>query len=126
MCICTYTLLLFLPFTIHACVYMDTYTVSIPTITTDPMDMCVPTGTSFTLTVEPTSRSLSYQWYVGTPPSGTALEDGTEEGVTISGAMTASLTVEGLTVDVMIYVVVTNEAGEVTSAAATITICKHD
>lgn len=100
-------------------------TVLIPTITTDPMDMCVPTGTTFTLAVVATSQSLQYQWFSGSPPSGTAVMNGASGGVTVSGALSSMLTIMGATADAMYYVMVSNAAGSVNSAAAEITICKQ-
>ncbi len=76
--------------------------------------MCVPQGMSFTVFVAASSRFLSYQWFTGSPGSGTPLTGDTLDTLTIPAETE------------LYYVVVTNAAGTVTSMGATVTIGKFN
>ena len=92
-----------------------TVTATAPSITTSPSSTSTTVGGSATFSVVATGTgTLSYQWYKGAVGSGTAL----------SGATSASYTLTGATPDSAgtYYVIVTNSAGSVTSAGATLTI----
>jgi len=82
-----------------------------PTIASQPASQIVIVGTSVTFTVSATGTApLNYQWMKG--------------GANISGATTATLTLSSVTAtDAGNYtVLVSNSAGSVTSAAATLTV----
>lgn len=83
-----------------------------PTITTQPQNQTVAQGSSATFTVMATGTSpLSYQWM--------------ENGVTISGATSASYTTPPTTPadnNAQFSVVVSNETGSVTSNSATLRV----
>jgi len=83
--------------------------VSAPVITTQPASQSVNLNSPATFTVVATGASLSYQWYKGT--------------TAISGATGSSYTILGTAANEGSYKVkVTNSAGSVTSAAATLTV----
>ena len=86
-------------------------TVAAPAITTQPASQTVNAGATVTFTVSATGTApLSYQWMKG--------------GVNISGATTAALTLSSVTAASAgsYTVLVSNPAGSVTSAAATLTV----
>ncbi len=83
--------------------------------------MCIAQGNSYTLTVVASSRSLNYQWFLGSPGNGTQLVEGGE----VSGATSDELTITAAAETAMYYVIVTNDAGSATSVAATVTIGKY-
>lgn len=90
----------------------DTATVTVltaPVITTQPSSVSANLNTPATFTVVATGDSLTYQWYKG--------------GVAISGATGSSYTVLATAANAASYKVkVTNGAGSVTSATATLTV----
>ena len=81
-----------------------------PSITTQPQSVTVAPGGSTSLNVSASGSSLSYQWFL----NGTAISGQTGSTLTISSAQTS---------DAGSYtVIVSNGAGNVTSAAATVTV----
>ena len=91
--------------------------ISTPVITTQPASTTVALGGTTTLSVTATGGSLVYAW----SKDGTSLT-GSESG--ISGSATRTLTISSATVDHAgdYTVTVSNTAGSVTSAAATLTV----
>ncbi len=73
------------------------------------------TSASLTVTTQPpagANSGLTYQWFQGTPPTGTP----------ISGTNAASISTGNLTTTTSFYVQVTNSHGSVTSSAATVVV----
>lgn len=89
-----------------------TVNVCIPTITTQPQNKTIPSG-STTLSVVSNLTGSTYQWYVGT--SGTTTNP-------ISGATSASVTVSPATTT-SYWCKVTGPCGTANSNTATVTIC---
>ena len=87
-----------------------------PLITTQPQSRSVVAGSNVTFSVTASGSSLAYQWR----KNGSALADGGN----VFDATTATLTLSGVTqTDTATYtVVITNFAGSVTSAVATLTV----
>jgi len=92
-------------------------TISTPVITTQPASKTVALGGTTTLSVTASGGSLAYAW----AKDGVSLT-GSETG--ISGQATRTLTISSATVDHAgdYTVTVSNTAGSVTSAAATLTV----
>jgi len=88
----------------------DTSTTTAPTITTQPSSITVESGESASFSVVASGSGLRYQWSF--------------DGSAITGATTASLTLDGVDdADAGDYVVVvSNDAGSVTSDTATLTL----
>jgi hypothetical protein len=80
-----------------------------PTITTQPANVTIPSGSTTTLTVQASGNDLHYQWYSGSTPVGTD---------------SASFTTPALTADTSYRVVVTSGIAPRSSATATVTICQ--
>ncbi len=89
-----------------------------PAITSDPANInnvCIGTEVSFSVIVQGSEASHTFQWYKGTPGT----------GALIVGAINASYTISQVTLDDAgsYYVIATNACGEsVTSATAILTI----
>ena len=86
-----------------------------PTITTQPQDYTGPAGTSAKFTVKAAGENLTYQWYSKTP-------NGSWTKSNFAGNKTATLTVSVTAArnGYQYRCVVSNEAGSVTSNAATL------
>jgi uncharacterized delta-60 repeat protein len=92
-----------------------------PEILTPPLALTRDLGGSATFNAAARGAgTLSYQWLLGTTP----LTNGTVDGVTIAGATTPTLTVNGLTFAQAggYRLRVTNNLGETTSASALLTV----
>jgi hypothetical protein len=85
---------------------------STPTINTQPQSITINSGASTTLSVSATGTNLTYQWFTGTPGSGTAINGETASTMTVSPTSTTSY-----------YVVLTACSTSVNSTAATVTVC---
>ena len=84
-----------------------------PSITAQPQSQTIPSGLTATLSVTAGgSAPLSYQWYEGTNPGGTA----------IGGATTATYITPPLTANKSYWVKITNPCGTVNSGTATIAV----
>jgi DNA/RNA endonuclease G (NUC1) len=85
-----------------------------PSITTQPANVTINTGSSTTLSVIAGGTApLSYQWYIGS--SGDTTNP-------INGATTAGFTTPALTTSTSYWVLVSNSAGSVNSNTATVTV----
>jgi len=84
-----------------------------PSITTQPKSQAITTGQTAMLTVVASGSNLTYQWYLGA--SG-------DQSNPISGATGSSYTTPALTATTSYWVQVSNSAGMVNSATATITV----
>ncbi|MBB5872696.1 putative extracellular nuclease [Allocatelliglobosispora scoriae] len=85
-----------------------------PSITAQPQDVTIPTGTTTTLSVTATGTGpLTYQWYAGSAG---------DTGNPIGGATSPSYTTPALTSTVSFWVRVTGPGGQVDSATATVTV----
>jgi Ig-like domain CHU_C associated/Dockerin type I domain len=83
-----------------------------PSITTQPASSTITSGQSAMLTVAASGNTLlTYQWYIGSPPSTTSP----------TGTNSSSLTVSPTTTTTY-WVLVSNSCGSVNSAAATVTV----
>jgi hypothetical protein len=87
-----------------------------PTVSTDPQSLTINSGDNATFSVTAAGGNLSYQWRKGGNPL--------TNGGAIAGANSPTLTITGATAaDAGSYdVVITNVAGSITSAAATLTV----
>jgi RHS repeat-associated protein len=84
-----------------------------PAISVQPQSQTIGSGQSATLSVTASGTApLSYQWYQGVSPSGTA----------ISGATSSTYTTPALTATTSYWVRVSNGCGSVNSQTATITV----
>jgi hypothetical protein len=93
-----------------------------PYIVTQPANVIANAGGAATNTVVPNgSTPFSYQWYKGTPGSGTPVTAGNVSGATTSTIIWNPLAGSGSDAG-SYYVVVTNAYGAVTSAVATLTV----
>ncbi len=92
-----------------------------PTVTTQPADLCIAEGSSFTLTVVAFGRELSYHWFMFDSP-GNEMELADDNFVT--GATSDELNISNVVTTLMYYVEVSNAAGSVTSNIVTVTASK--
>jgi autotransporter-associated beta strand protein len=102
------------------------------TITSQPQNELVPPGGNTTFTVSAVATTdyptLSYQWYVGTPGSGTAVTSPDANGATYTGMTGPTLTINGAPSGdngLTFYCVVSNNnspANTATSTAALLTV----
>ncbi|WP_340113198.1 immunoglobulin domain-containing protein, partial [Maribellus mangrovi] len=89
-----------------------------PVITSGPLSLsnvCINSTASFSVTVQGSAASHDFQWYKGTPPTGTL----------IVGATSATYTISSVSIDDAgsYYVIATNACGQsVTSSAATLSL----
>jgi hypothetical protein len=83
-----------------------------PAITGQPQSASINSGDTATLSVTATGTNVSYQWFLGSPGTGTAIGGETSSSITVSPGATTSY-----------YVVVTACGTSVTSTAATVTVC---
>ncbi|MCB0110237.1 MAG: SMP-30/gluconolactonase/LRE family protein, partial [Caldilineaceae bacterium] len=95
------------------CTFTNARTITAPVITTQPQDTTIFSGETAVLTVAAGGESLSYQWYQGA---------GGDIATPISGATGDSFTTPALTGDASYWVRVSNAAGSVDSATATVTV----
>jgi hypothetical protein len=87
-------------------------TCTAPAITTQPTSRTIAAGVSTTITVTATGTSpLTYQWYIGSPPSTTTPVGTNSSSLTVTPAATTTY-----------WVRVTNSCGTANSAAATVTV----
>ncbi len=97
-----------------------------PQITSQPTNQTIAQGNSATFKVGTLpSSGVTFQWFSGTPGSGTALSNGTDGfGATISGVTTATLTFANAQVGDgnTYFVVVSNSFGSITSSVATLLV----
>ncbi len=99
-------------------VYFITTTVAPPTISNDPDDLIVPSGSPAVFIVMTTGEDITHQWFKGTIPL--------VNTDNIGGADTNTLTLSPAVGDAGVYhVQVTNAAGMVNSSAATLTVGKN-
>lgn len=89
-----------------------TVTCQNPAIIAQPQSTSVLSGSSTTLSVSATGSNPTYQWFQGTPPSGTPL----------GGQTGSSLFTGNLSTTTSFYVVVSGCGQSVTSNAATVTV----
>jgi YD repeat-containing protein len=88
-----------------------TFSCVAPAITAQPAGTTT-SGAAVTLSVSATGAGLTYQWYQGTAPGGTA----------IAGGTASSYTTPAITATTSYWVKVTNTCGSVNSTTATVTL----
>ena len=97
-----------------------------PQITTQPTNQTIAQGNSTTFVVATLpSSGVTYQWFSGTPGSGTALSNGTDAfGATISGVTTTTLGFTNAQVGDgnTYFVVASNSFGSATSSVVTLVV----